>query len=317
MITKGSYAFILLAGLALLAGVLPLIQPLASPIEPAVVEILDGDTIKIGGKTIRLVGFNTPETGSRAKCESERTLGAAASRRLRELVAGGGLDLEQVPCACRPGTEGTPACNRGRSCGVLKVRGQEVGAILISEGLARPFVCGAQSCPARQGWCEGAAAVPTPLSYRLSGNGWLQDCRSQDYQAHAHCQGFTAGFAHGLSYVDTLVCFPDGITTGQLIEVGKRYLARSPQACTCTSACCSLARFARRGRAATVNGNDETDYRNRNHPGAVGKCRYRPGLGIRYQISLPMCLHAHGCRCLEGHLHLRSYRAQSICWRVF
>jgi endonuclease YncB( thermonuclease family) len=53
---------------------------------------MDGDTIEAHGRVVRLVGFDTPETGSRAKCESERTLGAKAAMRLRQFLAGG-LDL--------------------------------------------------------------------------------------------------------------------------------------------------------------------------------------------------------------------------------
>ncbi len=33
--------------------------------------------------------------------------------------------------------------------------GRDVGAILISEGLAHPYVCGATTCPQRRPWCEG------------------------------------------------------------------------------------------------------------------------------------------------------------------
>jgi endonuclease YncB( thermonuclease family) len=165
--------------LVLLVGVLMLIQTLASPIELGAIEVVDGDTIRAGGRTYRLVGFDTAETGSRARCESERALAAAASRRLSQLVAGGGLDLEQVACACKPGTEGTRACNHGRSCGVLKVRGRDVGALLIEEGLARPFVCGTTSCPPQQGWCsletterapdDQALAQTSPLSLACKG----------------------------------------------------------------------------------------------------------------------------------------------------
>jgi endonuclease YncB( thermonuclease family) len=126
---------------------------LASPIEPGAIEVVDGDTIRAGGRTFRLVGFDTAETGSRARCETERMLGAAASTRLSQLIAGDGLDLEQVACACKPGTEGTLVCNHGRSCGTLKVYGRDVGAILIEEGLARPFHCGPTSCPTRESWC--------------------------------------------------------------------------------------------------------------------------------------------------------------------
>jgi hypothetical protein len=32
------------------------------------------------------------------------------------------------------------------------VRGQDVGAMLIAEGLARAFVCGRTSCAAREPW---------------------------------------------------------------------------------------------------------------------------------------------------------------------
>ena len=32
-------------------------------------------------------------------------------------------------------------CQLGRSCGMLTARGRDVGAVLIAEGVARPFVC--------------------------------------------------------------------------------------------------------------------------------------------------------------------------------
>ena len=124
----------------------------ASPLDPGQVEVLDGDTVRIAGEIFRLVGFDAPET-YRARCPSERELGNRATFRLRQLVADGGLDLERVPCSCPTGTEGTPRCNYGRSCGVLRARGQDVGALLIAEGLARAYVCRRTSCPARQAWC--------------------------------------------------------------------------------------------------------------------------------------------------------------------
>jgi micrococcal nuclease len=124
----------------------------ASAVDRNHVEVLDGDTIRIAGQTFRLVGFDTPET-YRAQCPSERELGNRATFRLRQLVATGGLDLERVACACRPETEGTPRCNYGRSCGVLRAGGRDVADVLVAEGLARAFVCGRTSCPPRQSWC--------------------------------------------------------------------------------------------------------------------------------------------------------------------
>jgi endonuclease YncB( thermonuclease family) len=124
----------------------------AAPIESSQITILDGDTIRVAGETFRLVGFDAPET-YRARCSSERDLGNRATFRLRQLVAGGGLDLERVVCSCPTGTEGTRRCNYGRSCGVLKARGQDVGATLIAEGLAHTYTCGRTSCPPRELWC--------------------------------------------------------------------------------------------------------------------------------------------------------------------
>jgi endonuclease YncB( thermonuclease family) len=145
-------AVLFVCGVAAAIG--PSTRAAASPIEPGAIRVVDGDTIAIGATVYRLVGFDAPETGSRARCESERTLGARASFRLRQLVSGGGLTLEPIRCSCPPGTEGTKACNYGRLCARLIARGRDVGDILISEGLARPYVCGTTLCPRRQPWCD-------------------------------------------------------------------------------------------------------------------------------------------------------------------
>jgi endonuclease YncB( thermonuclease family) len=122
------------------------------PIEPSDVRVLDGDTVEARGRAVRLVGFDTPET-DRAQCAAERVLGNRAAVRLRQLIASGALDLALVPCNCRPGTEGTRACNYGRACGVLTIGGYDVGRTLIAEGLARSYVCRGDRCPRRRGWC--------------------------------------------------------------------------------------------------------------------------------------------------------------------
>lgn len=120
----------------------------AEPIDAGRIRVIDGDTIRIDGARPdhRLVGFNTPET-RRAKSEIERELGGKATSRLRAIVRAGRLDYAEVPCSCRPGTAGTPRCNFGRKCGVLKAAGEDVGDVLIREGLAVAFVCGPAGCP--------------------------------------------------------------------------------------------------------------------------------------------------------------------------
>lgn len=141
---------------SILAGLGPL---RADSIAPDQVRVIDGDTIKVHnqGPNVRLVGFNAPET-RRAKCDVERELGGRATRRLRDLVRAGGLDLTIVPCSCPPGKEGTKHCNWGRKCGTLKAQGRDVGHRLIEERLAVPFYCGRTSCPKTpKPWCDGKA----------------------------------------------------------------------------------------------------------------------------------------------------------------
>jgi endonuclease YncB( thermonuclease family) len=144
----------LVLALAIAAGAAH--QAAAEPIEAADVRVIDGDTIRIFNvqPNVRLVGFNAPET-RRARCDAERELGDRATRRVRDLVRAGNLDYEPIACSCPTGTEGTTACNYGRDCGTLKANGRDVGAILIEEGLAVPFICGATRCPKTpKPWCK-------------------------------------------------------------------------------------------------------------------------------------------------------------------
>jgi endonuclease YncB( thermonuclease family) len=130
----------------------------AEPIAKGAFTIVDGDTIRVGtAERTRLVGFNAPETDpAQVRCAAERPLGVRATARLQVLVLRArAVDLTMVRCSCPPSTEGTPACNAGRSCGVLRVDGRDVGPILISEGLAAPLACGLTSCPPTpRPWCR-------------------------------------------------------------------------------------------------------------------------------------------------------------------
>ncbi|MGR3511513.1 MAG: thermonuclease family protein [Paracoccaceae bacterium] len=51
---------------------------------PSQLTVVDGDTVRLAGQAIRLIGSDTPET-YRAECASERRLGDAATDRLRDL----------------------------------------------------------------------------------------------------------------------------------------------------------------------------------------------------------------------------------------
>lgn len=125
------------------------------PISLKEFSITDGDTIRIRGdaRGTRLVGFNAPES-IKPQCPQEGALGLKAKARLRQLASSATLELQQVPCSCAPGTEGTNACNYGRSCAILRADGRDIGQVLIAEGLAVPFVCGVRSCPPTpRPWC--------------------------------------------------------------------------------------------------------------------------------------------------------------------
>lgn len=143
---------------ALALAVVVLLAPVygrAEPVSNARVRVVDGETIRIDGRQpdIRLVGFKTPET-EEAGCAKERELGEKAASRMRDLLSAGRLDFRPVACPCPAGTEGTQACNRGRKCGTLRVDGRKVGAILIREKLAVPFLCGLARCPRTpRPWC--------------------------------------------------------------------------------------------------------------------------------------------------------------------
>jgi endonuclease YncB( thermonuclease family) len=135
---KWGFWRILPIALALLAG-----TAAAKDIATADIRIVNGDIIVAHGETYRLVGFDTPET-AQAQCASERKLGYRATFRLRQIVTGGGLDLEPVKC------------NESHSCAVLKAHGQNVAELMIGQGLARPFACSTAICPPHKGWCAGA-----------------------------------------------------------------------------------------------------------------------------------------------------------------
>lgn len=118
--------------------------------------VIDGDTIRLDdGTRVRLNGFNAPES-YKPQYDREAILGNRAKERLEELSVTGRTQVIQVPCACKPDTEGTDMCNYSRSCGILTINGRDAGKkILISEGLAVPFVCGVERCPKTpRPWCN-------------------------------------------------------------------------------------------------------------------------------------------------------------------
>ena len=121
----------------------PAIARLASLAEP--LQAVDGDTVKRGKIRTRLMKYDTPEIGRRAKCPEEHELGLRAKARLDGLLMG---SRWQMVYSKRRDVH-------GRDLALLTVDGQDVAAIMIAEGLARPYT----GRKKRRGWC-GADITP-------------------------------------------------------------------------------------------------------------------------------------------------------------
>lgn len=111
---------------------------LAAPVSSQDIYLIDGDTAAVGDDRFRLVGYDTPET-CKPKCRYEKALGDEATRRARQLVQSAGT----VDFVILPGRD-----KYGRGLARIFLHGTDLGEILISEGLARPYYGGR-----RKGWC--------------------------------------------------------------------------------------------------------------------------------------------------------------------
>lgn len=96
---------------------------------------VDGDTVKCDGQNLRdmgdgapfVSGYDTPEIGSNANCESENDLGKTAKRRMAELLRTPGLTIEDSRQSDR----------YDRPLVVLRLPdGRTIGSVLLAEGLA-------------------------------------------------------------------------------------------------------------------------------------------------------------------------------------
>ena len=106
---------------------------------PSQLTVVDGDTVRLAGQAIRLIGFDTPET-YRAECASERRLGDAVTDRLRDLLA----RATSAQLAYLPRRD-----QYGRELARLMVNGRDVADIMVGEGLARRCLTSALMGPNR------------------------------------------------------------------------------------------------------------------------------------------------------------------------
>jgi micrococcal nuclease len=100
--------------------------------------VIDGDTIRLGGVKIRLEDIDAPEVFS-PKCASELARGNRATERLLALLNQGPFELVLTGRRDRD--------RYGRKLRTLERSGRSLGAVLVAEGLARPWD------GARHPWC--------------------------------------------------------------------------------------------------------------------------------------------------------------------
>ena len=120
--------------------------PIEEPAEPEVrtqkvsrddiVDVIDGDTFRLGGEKIRIADIDTPETAGR--CPEERALAARATERLATLLAQGPFELEPID---------RDEDRYGRKLRIVTRGGRSIGDQLVAEGLARTW------SGRREPWC--------------------------------------------------------------------------------------------------------------------------------------------------------------------
>ena len=97
--------------------------------------VVDGDTIRVDGRSVRVMGLDAPEI--RGRCPAEISAARRAKDRMAELIAGG-VTLRRH--------------GRDRYRRLLAVvtdsRGRDVAVVMIREGLARPY-----EGERRRSWC--------------------------------------------------------------------------------------------------------------------------------------------------------------------
>jgi endonuclease YncB( thermonuclease family) len=101
--------------------------------------VVDGDTFYLDGHSIRVADIDTPET-YRSRCSYEANLGARATRRFTQLLNAGPFVVKPIPFRDED--------RYGRKLRTVHRNNQSLGAILVSEGLARVWE------GRRRSWCN-------------------------------------------------------------------------------------------------------------------------------------------------------------------
>jgi micrococcal nuclease len=135
----------------LIAAMLLLPTPaLANPYEYTVTRVVDGDSVRVAVDwlpeelgndiSIRVIGIDTPEKGSRAQCPAEAALGDRATEFARSVLHPGDVVTVEIVGWDKYG---------GRIDGRIFINGESFGDMQIAAGLAKPYDGGT-----KESWCQ-------------------------------------------------------------------------------------------------------------------------------------------------------------------
>jgi endonuclease YncB( thermonuclease family) len=136
-------ALLVLAGCTARQTAAPAIQRETTPEESTAAlnahnaTVLDGETIQLGGVHYRLANISAPRVARDAHCWAEARLGRIARARLQELVHNiEGMALHGPPDGLAVTPAGPPDPDGRHPARVSLLRGEDLGDVLVSEGLA-------------------------------------------------------------------------------------------------------------------------------------------------------------------------------------
>jgi endonuclease YncB( thermonuclease family) len=141
---------LLIAGALLDPSLIGPIGPLAAPAEQVTATftpcgpgrgpacVVDGDTFKLGDRSIRIIGINAPELAE-AKCPAEAALARRSADRLRALLNEGQFEMVAHRLQQQD--------RHGRDLMLIRRGDRSIGSQLIDEGLAHRYV------GSKQSWC--------------------------------------------------------------------------------------------------------------------------------------------------------------------